>query len=284
MKKIISASRKEDIIKNKKRYDILQEILSDGFYESDNMFRGHTINVFNTEDVGAVILWSKDYQNFLDNPGILDNYNLYFQFTITGYTKNQKAKIEPNVIHYKLAIEQMKQLANKYGADTINWRFDPIAFFKNMVDKPQGKLEIIKERLDTFEELCEAISAIGVKRCTISFISLYDAVKRRLKALNIEYIELNEEEQIEFLNKLVNIATKYNIQLYACSSPLILKVPEIKKSSCIDGEVLSKLYKLKFSKAKDNGQRKDCGCVKSIDVGRYLPCPHSCVYCYGVTR
>lgn len=273
-KLIVSASRREDIISNINSYRKLQSTLTDGVYTCNSIYSGISTKILKLNDIGAVVLWSKNYSNFLKNPGVLDNYNLYFEFTITGYGK----LIESNVPNYNVTISQMKELATKYGPEKINWRFDPIAFF--MLEC--SKQESIKERLKTFEILCKEISKLGIYRCTISFMDLYNVVSKRLDRLNIKYFILTEEEKILFLNNLTTIANKYNIKLFSCSNPE-MKAAGINASSCIDGSLLSKLFNIKFDSKKDRGQRESCNCSKSLDIGSYVYCPNNCAYCYNST-
>ncbi len=73
------------------------------------------------------------------------------------------------------------------------------------------------------------------------------------------------------------------MQLKICSQKALL-IPEVtKEARCVDAERLEKIADTSIvAKTKLQGNRKECGCFASRDIGEYDTCPHGCVYCYAV--
>ena len=277
MLEIISCSRRTDIPAF--YYDWLQECLKNKYVIVKNPYNKSTYMVdLSPERVHSICLWSKSFANVLKNPGYLSLYNLYFQFTITGYSRF----LEPNVVDTNVALRQMEQLARRYSPQQINWRFDPIILSIRGENEPTPD-NFARARLKVFEALCRDISSFGVNRCTISFLCLYKKVEQRMKASKFTYLIPSQQQQIELVSQLVEIADKYGTTIYTCTSPIIEGVPGVKKGHCIDGAYLEALFGKRASHAKDAGQRKECGCTRSRDIGAYSgqSCGHGCLYCYA---
>lgn len=278
MLEIISCSRRTDIPAF--YYDWLQERLKNEYVEVKNPYNQSSYRVeLSPEKVHSICLWSKSFANVLDNPAYLSLYNLYFQFTITGYSKF----LEPDVVDTGEAVKQMEKLSERYSPKQINWRFDPIILSVQGEECPTPN-NMERARLNMFETLCRDISSFGVNRCTISFLCLYKKVKNRLNAVNFNCMIPSEECQIEIVKEMVEIADKYGVTIHTCTSPLIEGVPGVKKSHCIDGSSLEQLFGKRASHAKDPGQRIGCGCTRSRDIGAYSgqACRHGCRYCYAM--
>ena len=267
MKNIISCSRRTDIPAF--HYDWLQNVLKKEEVILANSYSNMEYSIsLSPSEVQSIVLWSKNYINIINNPMLLSKYNLYFQFTINGYSK----LLEPNVISCDEAISQISILSQKYSPKQIMWRFDPIMFS----DQESS------DRLERFEYLCNGISKYGVKKCTISFITLYAKVINRFKTKGIIVKDISDNEKDEFANRMVEISNKYGIQIYCCCDSILEHVNGIQKAHCVDGELLQELFGDKTSKSKDKSQRLSCGCSASKDIGDYkLKCKHNCQYCYA---
>lgn len=279
MKNIISASRRTDIPTF--YYDWLQEILENKEVVLSNPKFPNSLKLIDLspENIHSIVLWSKNYKNVLDNPGYLDDYNLYFQYTITNYSKF----LEPNVPEYKEHLKTLEGLLKRYKPEQFNIRFDPIIISNKGEINPTPQKPGLA-RLNSFEQLCSDLKSLGMDNCrlTTSYLSLYGQVKRNIEKFGLDIIHLDEEKQRMFMQRMVEIASKYDREIYTCSNPVFSGIDGVKDGKCIDGDLLSSLFG-KCSKAKDAGQRKSCGCVKSTDIGNYIsqPCKHSCKYCYA---
>lgn len=276
-KKIISASRRTDIPGC--YYDWLQQVLKAGEVSIANpRFREKVYRIdLHPEKVHSLVLWSKDFRNVLARPGHLDNYNLYFQYTINNYP----ACLEPNVPDYLQTMRVLEGLLKKYRPEQFNIRFDPVIVQKH----GQGsEAKPGEERLKAFERLCLDLGALGMNRCriTTSYLALYPHVKRRMSEPGLEPVALRDKQIIDLFEQLAAIGKKSGFALYSCASPLLETARGLRKGACIDGQLLEEIFGGKVSKAKDTGQRKSCGCHRSSDIGDYLKkCRFHCVYCYG---
>lgn len=92
---------------------------------------------------------------------------------------------------------------------------------------------------------------------------------------------MDEKSMRQVAKQLSIIANKHNIIIETCSEGIDLSDYGIKKGSCIDKNLISKIIDFGVELKKDNNQRELCGCVKSVDIGQYNTCKHHCLYCYA---
>lgn len=280
MKNIISCSRRTDIPAF--YYGWLQECLKNKYVDVPNpMYPENFSHVdLSPENIHSIVLWSKNFENFAKDPGLLKDYNLYFQYTITGYSK----KFEP---HSPSIAESMnticKMLDLGYKPEQFNIRIDPLIITKEGEIAPNPN-KPFNARVEIFDLILKQLDKIGMNNCrvTTSYISMYGHVKKRMEKTDMRNLEDYEEE--ELISRIANVASKHNRNIYMCSNDrfTLMDIPNIKKGHCIDGPLLDSLFNEKSSKAKNNGQRTECGCSKSIDIGNYTQkCYHNCVYCYA---
>jgi hypothetical protein len=73
------------------------------------------------------------------------------------------------------------------------------------------------------------------------------------------------------------------MEIQSCAETRDLSPFGVKAGKCIDDELISRLFGITVSAAKDPGQRKACRCVESRDIGSYDTCLFGCRYCYATT-
>lgn len=283
MKQIISFSRRTDGIAF--YMNLLEQAIKGEIIEVRNPFNNKISRVsLKPQDVAGFVLWSKNFKNLLKKWEIFEKYKakninlvdnripVYFQFT-----RNSIVKIlEPLSPSLEESFSQVRELVELTSPAHIMWRFDPIVFWMEE--------DILNENLKDFDEIASHFSDNGLKKCTISFATYYKKVEHRMHKYSFHYYKPTVKEMIKITQELVIKARKYNIKIFVCCNPDLLKIPGISQAHCIDGNYLSKLWNIKLSLARDTGQREACGCTKSRDIGGYdkeWKCHHGCLYCYA---
>ncbi len=283
---IISASRATDI----------PAFYSDWFF--DSLRKGYVVwtNPFNNkksyvsfEKTRVVVFWTKNPKPIIPKLKYLDekNINYYFQFTLNDY---EKENFEPNVPSLNERISTFKKLSKMIGKEKVIWRFDPLILTDSLgIDELENRIKNVAQKLYKYTE-----------KLVFSFadISLYSKVTNNLNRKKINYIEFDDAKKIEMAKKISEIAEKFNLTPATCAENIELEKLNIKHNKCVDDTLMVRLFnndselmeflgytnglfEIDDLRLKDKGQREDCHCIISKDIGQYNTCLHLCVYCYA---
>lgn len=258
---IISASRRTDIPAWYPEW--FMNRLREGEVLVPNPYNRKKVNriVLSPDTVDCIVFWSKNpepmrpFLREIDEMG----YRYYFQMTITDYGQ----ELEPKAPGTAEAMATFLLMSQELGKERMDWRFDPI-----ILTEKYSK----DYHLEKFEMMCEWLHA-ATTRCIISFVDAYRGSP---------YRELEQEEIEDLAKGLGKIAGRYHLPLYSCAEKLNLKQYGILHGACIDKEKIHGIAGYKLDIKKDSGQRKECRCVESIDIGGYDTCIGGCRYCYAV--
>ena len=99
-----------------------------------------------------------------------------------------------------------------------------------------------------------------------------------------EIIPFTPDDKKKILTGLGQIAKNHNLKIQTCAGDKDYTQYGIAQSGCITSEILSKANNLTFKKVAHKGNRKNCKCMPSRDIGAYDTCPNGCKYCYANRR
>jgi hypothetical protein len=284
---IVSASRATDIPAFHAEWFMTQ--LRTGYAPWRNPFNPRQTQYVSFRHTRAVIFWSKNPAPLLPHLSEIDalGINYYFQFTLNDYEADG---IEPGVPPLVERITTFQHLASRIGPERVIWRFDPLVLTERLT------AEALLERI---ERLAEQLRG-ATRKLVISFadIERYRSVKRRLARHSAEAREFTPEEMVSFASRLVERNESWGFELATCAEETAL--PGIAHNRCIDDRLLDRCFGddaelMEFLGVdplfpgeapsivalKDRGQRKECGCIVSKDIGFYNSCQHGCLYCYA---
>jgi hypothetical protein len=278
---VVSASRRTDIPAFYAEWFIRR--LQAGYVKWTNPFSG-TLQYVSFARTRAVVFWTKNPRPLMPLLPVLDERGIgyYFQFTLNDY---EAEGLEPGVPPLAERIETFEALARRVGKERVIWRYDPL---------------LLADGLDV-AQLVARVVRVGqaahpfTEKLVVAFadIERYAKVRNRLRAFGKGCRELSSDEMREFAEALAAATRSWGIAIATCAEAIDLTDLGIGRNRCIDGELLARLFGhdpelMRFlgpeefrHRLKDKGQRKECGCIVSKDIGAYDTCPHLCCYCYA---
>lgn len=263
---ILSVSRRTDIPNYYSEWFLNR--IKEGFLYVRNPMNIHQVSKIDIspEVVDCIVFWTKNPEPMLNKLQQLKDYKYYFQFTLTGYGKD----IEPFLPHKNdKMIPVFQKLSEMIGKEKVVWRYDPIVFTDTYSEE---------YHLKAFQDIAESLNGYCT-RVVISFVDIYVKTKKNME--NIQMLDRNQKELVDFSSKLAEIANYNGMEIEACAELIDLSTCGIKHSSCIDKNLIEKIIGCSIKAEKDKNQRKECGCVESVEVGAYNTCLNGCRYCYA---
>lgn len=247
--------------------------LDAGYCRVENPYGSSPYHVsLRQEDVDGFVFWTKNLTPFMESlrPIRERGFPFVVQYSINAYPR----RLEFSVVDAERAVAQMRQIAAEYGERVPVWRYDPILF--TSLTSPDFHRE-------NFSRLAAALAG-STDEVVISFAQIYQKTRRNLswaaREFGFAWDDPPDAMKLELAAELTAIARQHGMQLTVCSQRQYV-VPGAEAARCIDARRLADIAG-KVINAPLKGNRPDCACHLSRDIGAYDTCPHGCVYCYAV--
>ena len=264
---IISASRRSDIPAFYGDWFIRR--IREGYADVPNPIYPEQVSrvSLRPEDVDVFVFWSKNPAPFFLHMDELDRlaYKYFFLFTVNGYGR----PLEPNVPPVEEVVRCFQKLSARIGKRRVIWRYDPIVLTDRYT---------ILFHAEIFKRLAGELAPFTEK----VIISVFEPYKDASVRMKIAGSMTDDADAVcEAAGVVADAARNAGLSIQSCADSRGLESAGIMRGKCIDDEYLRQVFSINASRAKDLGQRKQCLCIKSRDIGMYHTCPHLCRYCYA---
>ena len=170
------------------------------------------------EVVDCIVFCTKNPAPMLQYLDELKRFHQYWFVTITPYGR----ETEPNVPPKETVMQDFITLSKSLGTECVGWRYDPV-----FIDRIYTSERHIRD----FEEMCRTLSGY-TKVCVISFIDLYEKVKRNFP----EARTVSAQEQIFLGKAFAETGRRYGITIKACAEGTALAPYGVDCSGCMTKE------------------------------------------------
>ncbi len=259
---ILSASRRTDIPAF--YMDWLLKRLQEGYVLVRNPRNAQQISRISLlpDVLDGIVFWSKHPAQLMACLPELQRVAFYVQYTLTPYGQDLELGLPAQAERLRL----FQQLSAALGPERVVWRYDPILCNAHYTQA---------FHIRAFQTLAEQLHRY-TDSCVISFVDThYRGVKRNAGEMGLT--ELPVQTRAYLCGAFAEIARGYGLQLSSCAQ----RLEGIAPARCVDTGRLERQLGFALHSKRAGGQRPDCGCAESIDIGVYNSCQNGCKYCYA---
>ncbi len=193
----------------------------------------------------------------------LSAFGQHWFVTITPYEED----IEPNVPPKEQVMADFRRLSRIVGKNCVTWRYDPILLTEKYT---------VSRHLADFAAMCAALEG-ATDTCVISFIDLYEKVKRNWPGL----CAVGQVDRLLLGREMAAIAARHGIRLQSCCEGDELAPFGVDCTGCMTLSTYERALGIRLNAPRQPRSSRGCLCHLSADIGAYNTCSHGCRYCYA---
>jgi len=213
-------------------------------------------------------------------------------------------------------VAAIRDLARAIGPERVWWRYDPIVLadsltpawhlenFGRLADALAGStVRVTFSLLDWYRKTERRLRSVvgvpplreprGARASSGPWAQRADGTEPHVQAL-VERNDGTEPHVQALVAKLAEIAAAHGIRAVSCCEEVLASsgvgpgacmdgsaAAGVTPGACIDGVAAAELFGIDAVTGRDPGQRPQCRCAPSFDIGAVDTCIGGCVYCYS---